>query len=344
MLPAVAYISEAVLAWERCHMFAGSWVCLGRTSALPGNQSAIEIGDVGVVVTIEGGRPRAFANLCRHRAHELLVAGESGDRPSLVCPYHGWSYGLDGSLKTAPRAEVAKERYGLVELPCVDWHGWLFVNANGRAPSFVEHLGSLDTLVKPYSPEALAVRASHVYEVAANWKILAENYHECYHCPLIHPELCAVSPPTSGNNWRHETGNWVGGAMDLREHAQTMSLDGRSHGVMLAGVDPRTVRYLGLFPNLLISLHPDYVMTHRLTPLAPGRTRVDCEWLFDPAVTDPSYAVDFWDLVNTQDWAACESVQRGVASPHFIPGPLAPNETAVYDWVQLIARAYLAGG
>jgi Rieske 2Fe-2S family protein len=128
--------------------------------------------------------------------------------------------------------------------------------------------------------------------------------------------------------------------MRLRDHAETMSLDGTGRGVPLPGVDPRTVNYLGLFPNVLLSLHPDYVMTHRLTPLAPDRTLVECDWLFDERVTDPSYAVEFWDLTNRQDWRACESVQRSTASPHYRPGPLAPNENAVYDWVTMLARVY----
>jgi Rieske 2Fe-2S family protein len=338
MLPAEAYVSAGVFDWEQRHLFAGSWMCLGRSDTF-GPQTAVRAGDLSVVVTNDG-RLRSFANVCRHRAHELLAEGEHADRPAVVCPYHGWSYGLDGALRTAPRAEVAKERFGLVELPCADWHGWLFVNATGGAPPFTEHLGTIGELVSPYNPAKLAVKATHTYEVAANWKILAENYHECYHCPLIHPELCAVSPPNSGNNWHGEPGAWVGGSMDLREHAETMSHDGRSHGVMLPSAPRRTVRYLGLFPNLLLSLHPDYVMTHRFTPLAADRTLVECSWLFDPSVTDPSYAVSFWDLVNKQDWAACESVQRGVSSPHYRPGPLAPNENAVYDWIQLIAREY----
>ena len=167
-----------------------------------------------------------------------------------------------------------------------------------------------------------------------------ENYHECYHCPLIHPELCRVSPPASGANW-DLPGAWVGGEMELRDHAETMSLDGRSRGRRLPDVDPRSVRYLGLYPNLLVSAHPDYVMTHRLTPVGPGRTRVACQWLFPPGVTDPSYAVDFWDVTNREDWAACESVQRGVSNPHFRPGPLAAQEDAVYQWVTLLARIYL---
>ncbi|MDG4821573.1 aromatic ring-hydroxylating dioxygenase subunit alpha [Asanoa sp. WMMD1127] len=343
MLPAVAYLSDDVLAWERRHLFAGSWVALGRTTALaaPGNQRAVTVGDVGVLLTFDGGGPRAFANVCRHRGHELLAAGETADRPAVLCPYHGWSYALDGHVRTAPRMGPSfdADAYGLVELPAVDWHGWLFVNATGTARPFTEHVGAMARHVAPYRPEALVGKARHEYEAAANWKLLVENYHECYHCPLIHPELCAVSPPSSGSNWR-EPGAWVGGSMDLRDHAETMSLDGRSHGVALAGVDPRLVRYLGLFPNLLVSLHPDYVMTHLLEPLSPQRTRVTCEWLFPDEVADPAYAVEFWDLTNRQDWAACESVQRGVSSPHFVPGPLAPNENAVYDWVSLVARVY----
>jgi Rieske 2Fe-2S family protein len=233
----------------------------------------------------------------------------------------------------------ARGDFGLVELPAIDWRGWLFVNASGTAEPFAEHIGTLDAHVALYRPERLAVKARHTYEVAANWKVIVENYHECYHCPLIHPELCDVSPPNSGENW-HEPGAWVGGTMLLREHAETMSLDGRSAGVMFEGVDRRTVGYLGLVPNLLLSLHPDYVLSHRLEPLAPDRTRVDCEWLLDSSVDDPSYAVEFWDLTNRQDWRACESVQRGVSSPHYRPGPLAPNENALYDWLTILARAY----
>jgi glycine betaine catabolism A len=340
MPPQAAYVSADVYAWEQRHLFAGSWLCLGRVAGLR-PQQALMAGDVSILVT---GQGRAFANLCRHRGHELLpvsAAGTGCDRRAVVCPYHGWSYDLAGALKTAPRmGEKFDPRvYGLIELPSAQWHGWLFVNATGDAMPFADHLGTLDKLVAPYDPARLSTKAGHTYEVAANWKIIAENYHECYHCPLIHPELCAVTPPNSGDNW-HEPGQWLGGSMELREHAVTMSLDGSSRGLPLPGVDARTVRYLGLFPNLLLSLHPDYVMTHRLIPLAPGRTRIECEWLFDPAVEDPAYAVDFWDLTNRQDWAACESVYRGVSSLHFRPGPLAPNESAIYDWVTMLARAY----
>jgi Rieske 2Fe-2S family protein len=355
MLPRAAYTSERVLAFELERLFAGSWVCLARAEELPdpGDQLAAQIGEVGVLVLRDrDGALRAFANLCRHRGHELLPAGASTSSKSVVCPYHAWSYRLDGSLRAAPgmRGSDGFEAtaHGLVRLPVHVWHGFVMVNASGDAPPLDRHLGALDELVAPYRPERLMAMASHQYQPLANWKVLCENYHECYHCPRIHPELCRVSPPTSGHNY-DLPGAWVGGAMELREHAATMSLDGRGAGVPIEGLDGerlRTVRYLHLLPNLLLSLHPDYLMTHLIEPLGPARSRVVCTWYFPPEAAelpgfDPAYAVEFWDRTNRQDWAACESVQRGLANPHYRPGPLAPGEDAVYRFETLIARAYL---
>ena len=348
MLPAEAYTSPAVLAWEQRHFFAASWVCVGAERDLRADnvtQRAMSVGGIPVLLVWPGdGPPSAFANTCRHRGHELLPDGDAGHRQSIVCPYHAWSYSLDGSLNVAPGLREVEsfdpDDHGLVALPVEVWHGWVFVNACADGLPFAEHLGAVEDLVAPYAPERLVRLASHDYVVDANWKVATENYHECYHCPLIHPELCQVSPPTSGYNY-DLPGVWVGGCMDLREGADTMSLDGRSAGRAIEGVDPRRVLYLGLLPNLLLSLHPDYVMTHRLEPLAPDRTRVECSWLFPDGDIDPSYAVDFWDRTNRQDWAACASVQRGLASPHFRPGPLAPNEDAVHQFVTMVARGYL---
>lgn len=347
MLPAEAYTSAEVLAWERRHFFAGTWTCVGRRDALADGvtQVGTTVGDVPVLLLVDPAGPvEAVANTCRHRGHELLGDGATSTKRAVVCPYHAWSYDLSGRLIAAPGfREVPSfdpEAHGLVRLPVEEWQGWVFVNALGTAAPFAEHVGGMADLVAPYAPGRLVERASHDYVVAANWKVVTENYHECYHCPLIHPELCQVSPPTSGSNF-DLPGAWVGGSMDLRDEATTMSLDGRSLGQPIPGVDPRAVLYLGLFPNLLLSLHPDYVMAHRMTPLAPDRTRVECAWYFPDADVDPSYAVDFWDTTNRQDWGACESVQRGLASPHFRPGPLAPNEDAVHQFVTMVARGYL---
>ena len=297
---------------------------------------------------------RGFFNTCRHRAHELLQVGECTNERSVRCPYHGWTYGLDGSLHAAVRGSHAPgfdpTAEGLVPARVELWQGFVFVNPDGAAPSLAEWLGDLVELTAPYPLDRLRVARSHSYELAANWKIAVENYHECYHCPRIHPELCRVSPPDSGGSFER-AGAWVGGNMELGPGVETMSLDGKSRGVPFPGLSPtlqREVSYYGVFPNLLLSIHPDYVMTHRLEPLSATRSFIECQWLFAPESLeapgfDPSYAVDFWDLTNKQDWGAVESVQRGVESRGYVPGTLTPREDAVYHFVTGVARGYLEG-
>jgi Rieske 2Fe-2S family protein len=364
MLPPAAYTSAEVFAWERQHFFGGGWTCAGHASKLPapGDQLAVQTGaGSAIIVRGEDGVIRAFANTCRHRGHELLpCAGGTGtpgagagtgtavNAKAIVCPYHSWAYSLSGELRGAPGYRGLETRdWSLWELPAAEWHGLVFVDGSGGAAGPLP-LSSLAPLIAPYEPSRLVVAATHHYDAAANWKILTENYHECYHCPTIHPELCSVSPPHSGENY-DSSGGWIGGWMSLRDGADTMSLDGHSGGVPLrelAGDALRTVIYLGIFPNVLLSLHPDYVMTHVLVPAAADRTVIECTWAFAPEAVsspgfDPSYAVDFWDLTNRQDWSACESVQRGLGSPFASPGPLSPDEDAVYSFVTTVARGYL---
>lgn len=362
MLPAEAYTSPAVLAWERRHLYAGSWTCLGRAADLFDDervtQRAVMVGDIScLVVRAKGAQDqslRMFANTCRHRGHELLPEGGSASRRAISCPYHAWTYDLSGALKGAPGFRAVEgfdvQDHRLVELPVMVWHGWVFGHAlhplgSPEVPAFERYLGDLAGVLAPYDGGALVVADRHTYEVAANWKVIAENYHECYHCPLIHPELCEVTPPDSGENY-DLPGHWVGGAMELREGMATMSLTGELAATPLPGVDPRRVEYLHLLPNLLVSAHPDYVMAHRMVPLEPGRTWVECTWLTLPEAADGGApaAVEFWDITNRQDWGACESVQRGLESPHFRPGPFAPNEDAVAHLVATIGSAYRAGG
>ena len=360
MLPADAYTSADVLAWELRHLFAGSWTCVGRVEDLfptgddgrAVRQRALRVGDVGCLLVRGDDDIRMFANTCRHRGHELLADEDTSQRQSILCPYHAWTYDLGGALIGAKgflRADdFDASAYGLVELPVRVWAGFVFAHALHRmddpaVPSFEEHLGDLAGIIAPYAPQNLVLADRHTYEIAANWKVIAENYHECYHCPLIHPELCQVSPPDSGDNY-DLPGAWVGGSMDLRDGMATMSLTGELAATPLPGAPADKVEYVHLLPNLLLSAHPDYVMAHRLTPLAPGRTFIECSWFVLPGSTNATGAVDFWDITNRQDWAACESVQRGLASPHFEPGPFAPNEDAVAQFVGLIGAAYRAGG
>jgi glycine betaine catabolism A len=354
MLPRAAYVDPAVFAWEQRHFFDAGWMCVGRSDQLPrpGDQRAEPVGEGSVLLTRddEGGL-HAFANTCRHRGHELLPCGASTQQKAIICPYHSWTYDLGGELRGAAgfkrQPGFVTQDWGLTELPLTEWHGLIFVDGSASAPPLADALGTLEHIIAPYEPERLVVAGQHDYDATANWKILTENYHECYHCPTIHPELCKVSPPRSGENYS-APGTWVGGWMDLRDGMATMSLDGTSHGAPLRGLDEkglRTVIYVALFPNVLLSLHPDYVMTHRLVPLATDRTLIECSWAFAPESLaqpgfDPGYAIEFWDITNRQDWHACESVQRGLASPHAIPGPLSPDEDAVYQFVAMVARGY----
>ncbi|GAA0432959.1 (2Fe-2S)-binding protein [Acrocarpospora corrugata] len=345
MLPRDAYTSDDVLAWERRVVFGGGWVCAGRATTLgPRSRMAVAVGDDSVLlVRDEDGTLRGFYNVCRHRGHELLPCGSSATGRFIACPYHNWVYDLRGDLHRIPRAEPPK--LGLVPVPVVEWHGFVFVNASGDAPPIGDYLAGLEEIAAPYGMADLEVAASHDYELNANWKLAVENYHECYHCPAIHPELCRISPPDSGDNYR-PAGLWAGGKMDLIEGAQTMSMDGASGAGPLPGITGdrlRIVEYVQLFPNLLLSMHPDYVMTHVLEPVSADRTRVTCQWLFPPGTTDVAYAVDFWDLTNRQDWSACEGVQRGVSSRGYRPGPFSADEDVTYQWIATMATAYLTG-
>jgi Rieske 2Fe-2S family protein len=357
LLPREAYTSEALLEWEEQHVFGASWVCVGRSDDLarPGDQKGVRVGrDTLLLARGADGTLRAFYNVCRHRAHELLQAGECTNDRLLRCPYHGWTYELDGSLHPSvksshvPAFDPSAE--GLVKARVQEWHGFVFVNASGDAPPFAEWIGDLEGLTSPYTPERLRVGATHSYEIAANWKLAVENYNECYHCPRIHPQLCRVSPPESGHN-NPRRGAFMGGPMELVPHAVTMSMDGKSGGVNIPGIEGallREVHYYALMPNLLLSLHPDYVMTHRMEPRGTGRTFIECQWLFPKEALekpgfDPKYAVEFWDATNWQDWRAIESVQRGIASRGYVPGTLVPDEEAVHQFVTRMARTYLEG-
>lgn len=357
-LPQESYTSEEVFDWELQFLYGNDWVCLGRTEDLSrgGDLRAVQLGAEGILLARgNDGVLRGFFNVCRHRGHELLGPGTRAQTRVIRCGYHGWTYELDGALKVAPRfgdvPGFEPAEHGLVPARIEEWHGWVFVNASGEAPALADWLGELDELVADYEPERARTAAVTSYDVAANWKLVHENYHECYHCPQIHPQLCKVSAPDSGKNLEYR-GRFVGGPMTLLDHAVTMSLDGRSQGVFLRRLSEpkrRQLFYYGLLPNFFISLHPDYILTHRLEPLAHDRTRIECQWLFPPEAFEkegfsPQYAVDFWDITNRQDWKALESMQRGISSRGYRPGPLSQREDGIYKFVTHMARAYLNGG
>jgi Rieske 2Fe-2S family protein len=357
-LPSAAYTSPDVLGWEKENLWQSTWVCVGRLEELvaPRQVRAVDLGDESVLlVRDEDGTLRAFSNVCRHRGHELAPVGDAIDVRLIRCPYHSWSYRLDGSLRAAPTF-TQSSTFDASEFPLISvgvgvFGGWVFIDLSGSSPSLESHFGNLADIVSPYEPERLMTAASHSYEVEANWKVVVENYNECYHCSTIHPELCEVTPPDSGFD-HIPTGMWLGGTMDLKEHAVTMSLDGSSNGVNFRKIDEQQARqvwYLTVAPNLLLSMHPDYVMTHLLTPIGVDRTIIECSWLFPPEAFDlpnfdPAYATDFWEITNREDWSACEGVQRGMRNRGYRPGPLSRWEGTVYQFIGVIARSYLGEG
>jgi phenylpropionate dioxygenase-like ring-hydroxylating dioxygenase large terminal subunit len=357
-LPSEAYLSSEVLDWEMGNLWRDNWVCVGRLHELvsPGQLRAIDVAGEGALISVESdGTVRAFSNVCRHRGHELAPIGDAFDARQIRCPYHSWAYRMDGTLRNAPKftqtVDFDTDEYPLMQLGVAVQGGWLWIDMSSTATTIEEHFGNLALITQPYETDRLRTAATHSYVVEANWKIIVENYNECYHCSTIHPELCEVTPPESGYD-HQPTGMWCGGTMDLKEHAVTMSLDGSSRGANFRGVDERLARqvwYLTVMPNLLLSLHPDYVMTHRLTPLGVDRTQIECSWLFPPEAFeldgfDPAYAVDFWDITNREDWSACESVMRGVKNRGYRPGPLSNWEGTVYQFIGIMAHAYLGDG
>jgi len=339
-LPGRFFTCEAVYRAEQERLFGGGWVCAGRAEDAPepGCFAAVEVAGERLLLVRDGaGALRALHNVCRHRGTRLCdeAAGRFGK--SIQCPYHAWTYGLDGRLLTArlmdgtPGFDTAD--YPLHTAALSEWEGFVFVNLAREPRPFTEAFAPLLGRFAAWGASTLRRGARVDYAVQANWKLVIQNYSECYHCPPVHPELVRLSPADSGRNDLSE-GPFLGGFMDLRECAETLTPTGAADRPPLPGIageNLRRVYYYALFPNLLLSLHPDYVMAHFLRAEGPGRTHVRCEWYFHPEAMarpgfDPGDAVAFWDRVNRQDWRVCELSQLGVASRAYAPGPYAAAE------------------
>ena len=357
MLPPRAFVDPSVLEWEIENLFGG-WICMGHVSAVaePGDYLMREIGESSVfAMRGADGVPRAFLNVCRHRGARLVTESTGSVRRRIQCPYHAWSYDLDGSLVAAPHMDEVenfdKSCNGLIEVRSTVAGGLLLIDLSGVAPEPAAHVGNLAAMLDRYRLGELRLGRGVVYEVEANWKGIAENYNECLHCPGVHPELNALSDYRSGESVVSD-GSWCGGSMTLNEHAETMGT-GEGHASNrppIAGLDAKDVNsvyYFALFPNALISLHPDYVMLHTLWPRATDLTEVTCEWFFEPETMaredfDPSDAVDFWDTVNRQDWGVCELTQKGVRTRGYVAGRYSGEENDVHAFDTLVAERYLS--
>ena len=354
-LPPQAFTDPAVLEWELEHLFRSTWVCACHTDQVRerGQFVMVELGgDSVLVVADDDGLPRAFANRCRHRGARLVDTPE-GTVPRLQCPYHAWTYGFDGSLKSAPFTDELEDFdpacMGLQPIRLAVVEGLVLLDLSGEAPSPTEHVGELAADFAHYRLPDLRRGARIVYEVAANWKVVAENYNECLHCPGVHPELNRLSHYLSGES-KYGAGAWCGGSMTLSEDAETMAREGgKNHRPPISGLtedEIRSVFYYLVIPNTLVSLHPDYDMLHTLWPRGAGRTEVVCEWFFEPATMeaegfDPQDAVEFWDQVNREDWEVCRITQLGLQGHGAIAGRYTAQEDDVHDFDKMVADRYL---
>jgi Rieske 2Fe-2S family protein len=358
LLPPRVFHDPDVLAFEQAAWFGTGWVFVAREEDVdrPGRYVTVEVaGQPLVVIRGEDDLVRAFHNVCRHRG-SLICTEPEGRLVRFQCPYHAWTYELDGRLRRASHTDTlvdfATEDFGLAPARAAVWQGLVFVCLDPAGPDLVDTLGDLSQHLARF-PLGDLRRAHRIeYDVPANWKVIGENYSECYHCPGVHPQLNRLTPYDQGQNLE-SNGPWCGGWMELRDDFDTMSLDGLRHGrPPLPGVTPedeRRIYYVLVWPNLLLSLHPDYLMTHQVWPVEPDRSRVICEWSFHPdtmarADFDPSDAVDFWDLTNRQDWEVCALQQRGTASAAYTAGRYALMEDMVHAFDLMLADGYAQDG
>ncbi|HSR86646.1 MAG TPA: aromatic ring-hydroxylating dioxygenase subunit alpha [Streptosporangiaceae bacterium] len=353
-LPKASYVDQDEFVRERERVLLPSWFCVGRADSVqgPGDYITAEVvGESVIVVRTGDGTLAAFYNLCRHRGSRLVptASSEPAAEPgragcfagSIRCPYHGWVYGLDGTLRAAPFLPEVRAYRQLLRLHPADvaeWGGFVFVRLEhvaSDAGSLADWLGDVSARISRYPLADLRVGERLRYQVAANWKVILENYNECYHCGPVHPELCDLVPAFRRGGADLD---WDAG-IPHRDGAYTFTLTGTTTRAPLPGLSPQDrERHRGelILPNLMLSLSADHVAAFTVWPVSAQLTTVVCDLLFHPAEIagaqfDPSDAAGFWDLVNKQDWAICEQVHDGMRSRRFEAGYLAPMEQPSAD-------------
>jgi Rieske 2Fe-2S family protein len=353
-LPGRDYFAPEVWEAEQDSVFTTSWFCVGRAEEVPDPGSFVvrSLGEEEIlVVRGKDARVRAFYNVCRHRGSVLCEQPEGTAKGAFVCPYHNWSYDLQGALVGTPNVDredgLDRDAFGLRPVSCEVWEGFVFV-AQRPNRALVEQLalepdGPLD--YDRYRLGELRVGRRVTYEVAANWKIVHDNFNECLHCPSVHPELTALVPMyRKGQVVDHDRPDL---GATLGEGKTTFTMDGTSSLPTLPGLtelDCRTYWGYSIFPNLMVNLLSTGVMVYTLFPRSAGHTTIVSEYLFRPETVETEGdavgqdMVAFLDLVSRQDWEVCEKAQRGVRSKGFVQGVYPPKD----ELLQRFAERYLA--
>lgn len=342
-LPARYFTDPEIFGTEMERWFVRNWVYAGTASQIPnpGDYLLVDVVGESLIITRgNDGEIRAFFNVCRHRGTRMCTVPLGNFRGRIQCPYHGWTYALDGRLIGAPHMDISgfsRDDYPLHEIDTEVWNGQLFISLQKPENAVAARLIRLGEKFASWQMPDLVRVKRIVYDVRANWKLLILNYNECLHCPVLHPALNRLTDYLGAGN-EPPTADYIGGSMGFRGGAQTMSMDGIRRRNYLPGLNEEEramVCYYAIFPNLLLSLHPDYMLTHTLWPKTVDRTEVVCEWHFHPnEIARPDFhaddAVDFWDLTNKEDWGISELSQAGISSRAYTPGPYSPRESLLH--------------
>ena len=346
-LPAAWYYDPAHHARELEAVWYHGWVAACREEEIPspGDWRTVRIGTQSIVVFRESESTiRAVHNTCRHRGSVLCTA-ESGrfERKRIVCPYHSWTYDLAGELVATPRRmetpDFRMADFPLFKVATAAWGGFVFVCVDGT-PAFEPPRG-----LENYGLEKLRTGKRIVADVKANWKLLCENFSECFHCPPVHPELCRVVTAY------REAGAWgLRGKETVAEYkpgAQTLTLDGTARIPAFKGLSEKERQTLYIpqmhLPNLFLNVHPDYVNSQLMFPTGPASVRIVYDWLFEPrhlplAEDDLAHYVALWDITNRQDARNCEWQQQGMRSREFRHGYYVPQEFDCHRFAQWVRR------
>lgn len=346
-LPQSYYTDTQVFHVEQERFFFASWVCVGREEQVqkPGDYFLAEIGGESIIVTRDASEIlRAFYNVCRHRGTRMCTehAGTFAHN-RIRCPYHAWTYSLDGSLVVAPQMEVDRSEYSLHQTHISVWEGHIFVNLSKDPGPLDAQLAPLTEAFTAWNMAELHRVKRIVYDVRANWKLIVSNYNECLHCPTLHPALNRLTDYLGANN-APPSPAYIGGSMGFKAGVETMSTDGQRRREYLPNLNEaqrKQVAYYAIFPNLLLSLHPDYMMTHTLWPHTVDRTEIVCEFHVHPSeLAKPDFtiddAVEFWDQTNREDWRISELSQLGISSRAYTPGPYSKREELLWAFDRIV--------
>jgi Rieske 2Fe-2S family protein len=360
-LPSSYYYMPEMFAREKERIFAREWFCAGREEELPSAGTVLVrdiLGESILITRTKEGQLKAHYNVCRHRGSRLCDPSNESrwgvilretitPAATLRCPYHQWTYSMDGRLLSAPFLQESegfqKKDFSLYPVGLETWGGFIFVNLSPQEqPTLLSQLKNVPERLSRYPlAELRTVKLIH-YDVAANWKVILENYNECYHCGPVHPELCEVVPDFrrggSGLDWEN--------GIPHREGATTFTWNGTTTRASFPALNEyERVRHRGelVYPNLMLSLSHDHVAAFLIWPQSAERTLIECRFLFHPeeiskADFEPSDAIDFWDLTNRQDWSICERVQQGLKTRVHKFGYYAPMEDDSADIRRYVAK------